>query len=110
MRVVASCMVLREVEMQPLEFRPRLDLNLNLNLTCSTTNWYYVLCCFRRMWRVFSKLAPSLNLSPYTDPLATDYPFSVPVDQKVSFEDVMELVRDHYQGTEFDNTKVRERL
>ncbi len=46
---------------------------------------------------------------PYTDPLASDYPFSAPVDQKVSLEDVMELVRDHYQGTDFDNTKVRER-
>ncbi len=61
------------------------------------------------MWRVFSKLAPSLNLTPYTDTLALDYPFSVPVDQKVSLEDVMELVRDHYEGTDFDNTKVRER-
>ncbi len=64
---------------------------------------------FRRMWRVYSKLAPSLNLSPYTDSFASDYPFSVPVDKKVSVEDLMALVRDHYEGTEFDNTKVRER-
>ncbi len=63
----------------------------------------------RRMWRVFSKLAPSLNLPPYTDSHATDYPFSVPVDKKASLEDIMALVRNHYSDTEFDNAKVRVR-
>ncbi|KNC76378.1 hypothetical protein SARC_11120 [Sphaeroforma arctica JP610] len=54
----------------------------------------------RRVWRVFSKLAPSLKLTP-DSPL----PFSVPVDTEVSLSDVMELTRDHYEGTEFDLTK-----
>jgi len=55
----------------------------------------------RREWRVFSLLAPSLNLDPYAD----FYPFSVKPDKKVSVRDLMAIKRDHYEGTEFDLTK-----
>eukprot|EP00121_Abeoforma_whisleri_P013463 Awhi_evm1s12420 len=47
----------------------------------------------RRVWRIFQKLAPSLNIQP-TD----DLPFSVPVDNFVTVEDVMEITKDHYEG------------
>eukprot|EP01084_Bolivina_argentea_P250108 418920_1 len=83
------------------------ELNFKEAFSMRPNNFPPYVYSTRRMWRVFSKLAPSLNFMPYTDPLASDYPFSVPVDQKVSLEDVMELVRDHYQGTDFDNTKGR---
>lgn len=52
----------------------------------------------RRVWRVFSLVAPSL-----TDSLdEADLPFSVPVDEKISLQDIMAINRDHYEDTEFD--------
>lgn len=56
----------------------------------------------RREWRVLSLLAPSLNL----DPWAEQYPFSIKPDKKVSVQDLMRISRDHYEGTEFDITKM----
>lgn len=55
----------------------------------------------RREWRVLSLLAPSLNLSPNLE----RYPFSVKPDKKVAVQDIMRIVRDHYEGTPYDLTK-----
>jgi len=55
----------------------------------------------RREWRVLSLVAPSLNL----DPNADRYPFSVKPDKKLSVQDIMAILRDHYEGTEFDMTQ-----
>lgn len=64
---------------------------------------YYSL---RRVWRLFSSMAPSMNLSPWVeDGFTREYPFSVKPDKKVSASDVMSLYRDHYEETEFDLTK-----
>lgn len=64
---------------------------------------YYAL---RRVWRVFSRLCPSKNFSPWVeDGYTRDYPFSVKPDKKLDFKDVLHLFRDHYEGTEFDMTK-----
>ena len=64
---------------------------------------YYSL---RRVWRVMSNAAPSLGLSPWVENGYTKaYPFSVKPDKKLGVRDVMELHRDHYEGTEFDMTK-----
>lgn len=64
---------------------------------------YYSL---RRVWRVLSKVAPSLKLSPWVkDGYTKDYPFSVKPDKKLSVRNVISLYRDHYEGTEFDQTK-----
>ena len=59
----------------------------------------------RRVWRVFSLVAPSIPLPPYTDPYANDYPFSVRVDKPLQYTDVMQLNRDHYEGSQFDLTQ-----
>lgn len=61
--------------------------------------------CHRRVWRVFSLAAPSLNLPSTTDAYASDYPFSVKVDQPLSTETVISWQRDHYEGTEFSTTQ-----
>lgn len=45
----------------------------------------------RRVWRVFSLVAPDVAISPYTDPYASDYPFSVKAAKVLSPEDVMAL-------------------
>ncbi|CAM9357293.1 unnamed protein product [Hapterophycus canaliculatus] len=60
----------------------------------------------RRVWRVLSSFAPSLGLSPFTDSLGQGHPFSANrPDNLISVQDVWGLVRDHYEGTEFDLTK-----
>lgn len=53
-----------------------------------------------RTWRIFSQLAPSRVNAYIPDPKA--YPFSVKVEVSLTIEDIMNLHRDHYQGTEFD--------
>lgn len=69
--------------------------------------------CTRRVWRVLTKAAPSLLpvFSAYTDGLQTfgfgadgsqPYPFSVKPDQPLTIQDVMNMNRDQYEGTDFD--------
>lgn len=55
----------------------------------------------RREWRVFSLLAPSLNLDPWSE----RYPFAIKPDKPVTPQMLMAICRDHYEGTEFDLTK-----
>jgi len=64
---------------------------------------YYSL---RRVWRVFNRVNPDLNLSPWVkDGYTKVYPFSIKPKNKLSVRDVMALYRDHYEGSEFDMTK-----
>lgn len=53
-----------------------------------------------RMWRFFDLVAPSRNFSPETPNM--DFPFSIRPDKKISAQDVMNMTRDKYQGTEYD--------
>jgi dipeptidase len=64
--------------------------------------------CAARVWSMFRRSAPSMNLSPAfqrgvegTKP----YPLWIKPDKKLSLHDVMDIMRDHYEGTEFDMTK-----
>lgn len=59
----------------------------------------------RRVWRLFTLADPNLDLSPYTDTFASDYPFSVKPAAPLSPRDIMRFQRDHYEGTPFDMTK-----
>jgi len=58
-----------------------------------------------REWRVLSLVAPSLRLKATDDPSADRYPFSVKPDKPISVETLMEIMRDGYEGTEFDLTE-----
>jgi dipeptidase len=58
-----------------------------------------------REWRALSLVAPSLGLAVTGDPLADRYPFSVKPDKPVSPGSLMNLMRDGYEGTEFDVTR-----
>jgi dipeptidase len=60
-----------------------------------------------RVWRVFSLAAPSLSLPSKTNAWGDDYPFSVRVDSPLALADVMGMMRDHYEGTEFSTTAGR---
>lgn len=78
-------------------------------------NWLKSVCpgefdhpyyCLRRVWRAFSLINPSLNLSPYVEgPYTTYYPFSIKPEKKLTIQDIMKIHRDHYEGTPFDMTK-----
>ncbi len=64
--------------------------------------------CESRVWSIFRRAAPSLNLSPDYHrgvPGAKRYPLFIKPDNKLGVADIMALVRDHYEGTEIDMTK-----
>jgi len=64
--------------------------------------------CATRVWSILRRSAPSLHLSPDFHrgvKGAKPYPLWVKPDKKLSVQDVMALMRDHYEGTEFDMTK-----
>jgi len=61
-----------------------------------------------RVWSLFRRAAPSKIFSPlYHRGVqgAEPYPLWIKPDRKLSLTDVFALMRDHYEGTEFDMTK-----
>jgi len=61
-----------------------------------------------RVWSLFRRAAPSMNLSPdYHRGVegAERYPLCIKPDHKLSLEEVISLMRDHYEGTDYDMTK-----
>ncbi len=61
-----------------------------------------------RVWSVFQRAAPSVPLSPdfHRGVVGAEpYPLWVRPDEKLSLADVMALMRDHYEGTDYDMTK-----
>ncbi|MBN3034754.1 MAG: C69 family dipeptidase [Bacteroidales bacterium] len=63
--------------------------------------------CESRVWSLFTRTAPSLGLSSDYHrgvPGAARYPLWIQPDRKISLADVLDLVRDHYEGTPFDMT------
>ena len=67
----------------------------------------YNLYTGRRLWRVFDRLAPGLQLDPALGHVASraTYPLSVRPEEPVTLATVKELLRDHYEGTPFDLTR-----
>jgi dipeptidase len=64
--------------------------------------------CAARVWSMFRRSAPSLDLSPDFQRGVKDaepYPLWIKPDHKLSLHDVMDIMRDHYEGTAFDMTK-----
>lgn len=58
-----------------------------------------------REWRALSLVAPSLKLKATGDPVVDRYPFSVKPDQLLSVRRLMDIMRDSYEGTDFDLTE-----
>jgi dipeptidase len=61
--------------------------------------------CEARVWSMFRRAAPSLNLSSDSvKPVwgAEPLPLWIKPDKKLSVRDVFEFMRDHFEGTEFD--------
>jgi dipeptidase len=64
--------------------------------------------CEGRVWSVFRRVAPSLNLPldwVMGRPGAEPMPLWIKPDEPVSVEKAMELMRDHFEGTELDMTR-----
>jgi dipeptidase len=64
--------------------------------------------CEARVYAMFNRAAPSLGLSmDYVKGVAgaEPMPLWIEPDTKLSVHDVMELMRDHFEGTDFDMTK-----
>ncbi|MCD6354145.1 MAG: C69 family dipeptidase [Prolixibacteraceae bacterium] len=64
--------------------------------------------CESRVWSIFRRAAPSLNLSPdYHRGVkgAKRYPLFIKPEEKLSVANVMALVRDHYENTAMDMTR-----
>lgn len=61
-----------------------------------------------RVWSIFRRAAPSQNFSPDIHrgvETAAPYPLWIKPDKKLALADVFSLMRDHYEGTQFDMTK-----
>jgi len=64
--------------------------------------------CEARVYAMFNRAAPSLGLTmDYVkgEPGAEPMPLWIKPDRKLSVHDVMEFMRDHFEGTDFDMTK-----
>ncbi len=64
--------------------------------------------CESRVWSLFRRAAPSLQLSAdYCRGVAgaKRYPLWIKPDKKIALTDVINLIRDHYEGTPYDMTK-----
>lgn len=55
----------------------------------------------RRIWRGINYFAPSLNLDPIEP--CSSYPLFVKPDRKITPQDVLNLLADRYEGTDYDN-------
>jgi dipeptidase len=63
--------------------------------------------CSTRVWNIFRRAAPSQELSPdYHRAVkgVEPYPLWIRPDRKLSVPDIVDLMRDHYEGTDYDMT------
>jgi dipeptidase len=64
--------------------------------------------CDARVWCVYNRAAPSLNLPPdraLGDDSAEPYPLWIKPDKKLTVSDLMSFMRDHFEGTPLDMTQ-----
>ncbi len=64
--------------------------------------------CSTRVWSIFRRCAPSQEFPigyHRGDQACEPYPLWIKPDEKLGIKDVMDLMRDHYEGTPFDMTK-----
>lgn len=68
--------------------------------------WEDLRFCEARVWRVFSRAAPSLKLSvDIAKGSGQRLPLWIAPDKKLGVSEVMALMRDHFEGTELDLSK-----
>lgn len=85
-------------------YNPHLGKPLDFLKTFAPSR-YHPNYSYNRVWRVMSLASPSSQLPPFTNIWGDDYPFSVPVDNPLTPQDLMRYQRDHFEGTIFDTTQ-----
>lgn len=79
------------------------DGKLDWLKTVSTGEYSHPYYSLSRVWRLYDRMAPSVNLSPYVEgTYTTAYPFSTEPDEPLNATTALSLYRDHYEGTVFD--------
>ncbi len=76
--------------------------------TYAPAEWSTLRACEARVCNVFRRAAPLKNINfDFINGVkgAEPLPLFIKPDQKLSVRDVMSLMRDHFEGTEFDMTK-----
>jgi len=84
------------------------DKDFSFSDTYSPPSFGGLRFCEARVWAMFRRAAPSLNLPiDYVKGIegADPIPLWIKPDKKLSVHDVMELMRDHFEGTELDLSK-----
>ncbi|MEW6367574.1 MAG: C69 family dipeptidase [Acidobacteriota bacterium] len=84
------------------------DKDFTFSETYNPPTWKSLRACEARVYAMFNRAAPSLKLSTdYIDGVkgAEPLPLWIRPDKKLSVRDVMELMRDHFEGTKYDMTK-----
>ena len=84
------------------------DEEFDFSATYAPLDYGALRACEARVWAMFNRAAPSLKLSmDYVKgvPGAEPFPLWIKPDKKLSVHDVMELMRDHFEGTDFDMTQ-----
>lgn len=63
--------------------------------------------CAGRVWAIYNSVSPGKYSPDYFrgKPGVEDYPLFIKPDNKLDVRDVMELMRDHFEGTPYDMTK-----
>ncbi|RPH34518.1 MAG: hypothetical protein EHM93_00350 [Bacteroidales bacterium] len=88
-------------------YNPKLGKPFEFNNAYDPANAEKLKYSETRVWSLFRRVAPSLNLSFDFHRGLTDipYPLYIKPDKTLSTLDVFGLVRDHYEGTPFDMTQ-----
>lgn len=84
------------------------DENFSFSKAYAPPDYGAIRFCEIRVWAMFRRAAPSLNLSSdYVKGIAgaDPLPLWIKPDKKLSVRDVMELMRDHFEGSEFNLSK-----
>ncbi len=85
------------------------DKDFNFSAAYAPMTWKDARICEARVWSFFRRVAPSLNLAPnYVDPKTAadvEIPLWIKPDKKLTQRDLMNLMRDHFEGTPLDLSK-----
>lgn len=82
------------------------DADFNFSAAYAPADYESLRFCEGRVYSIFNRAAPSLKLSMayVKSESATPMPLWIKPDKKLSPADAMMLMRDHFQGTEWDMT------
>ncbi len=92
-----------------MKFFDGADKDFSFAAAYAPMTWKDARICEARVWSFFRRVAPSLDLAPnFVDPKTAEevrLPLWVKPDRKLTQRDLMNLMRDHFEGTPLDLSK-----